>query len=229
MSEFAAVVFDVLGTVVDEERTTERETTEQFVAAGLDGAQAAEVARAWLARLSDLVGEAVARRAPWEPNDALRRRALHEALSPEDRAALGVERITHLETIGHRLEPWPDSPAALGRIAERRMVVALTNGNLSQSAAMSAAADLRWHCLLSADAVQAFKPDAAMYRLPLEQLDLVAEQTLFAAAHPWDLRGAREHGYRTAFIARPGAELPERPDEFDLRADSLAGLAELLA
>lgn len=229
MSEFAAVVFDVLGTVVDEERTTERETAERFEAAGLDGTRGVEVARAWLARMSDLVGEIAARRAPWEPNDAARRRALHDTLRADDRAALGEERVADLAMIGHRLEPWPDSPAALDRIAGRHMVVALTNGNLSQSAAMSASAGLRWHCLLTADAVQAFKPDAAMYRLPLERLALVAETTLFAAAHPWDLRAAREHGYRTAFVARPGAQLPERDDEFDLHVNGLAGLAELLA
>lgn len=228
MSEFAAVVFDVLGTVVDEDGTTERETAERFAAAGLDGTRGAEVARAWLARMGELVGAIAARDAPWEPNDAVRRRALLDTLTPEDRAALGEHGVTHLAKIGHRLEPWPDSPTALDRIAEHHMVVALTNGNLSQSAAMSATAGLRWHCLLSADAVQAFKPDAAMYRLPPEHLELDAGTTLFAAAHPWDLRGAREHGYRTAFVARPGAQLPEPDDEFDLHVDGLAGLAERL-
>ena len=49
------------------------------------------------------------------------------------------------------------------------------------------------------------------------------------AAHPWDLRAASEHGFRTAYIARPGAKRPSADDQFDLHADDLAALVESLS
>ena len=46
---------------------------------------------------------------------------------------------------------------------------------------------------------------------------------------PWDLRGAAARGYRTAYIARPGAVRPAADDRFDLEAADLHALADQLA
>lgn len=140
---------------------------------------------------------------------------------------LGAERLDRLSTIGLRLRPWPDSVAALDRIAGRATVVTLTNGDLRQSVRMSQAAGLRWHCLLTGDLVEAFKPDPRMYELPLQRLGLPGQPTWFVAAHPWDLRGARGHGYRTVYVARPD-EANQSDAEFDLHVEGLTELADRL-
>jgi 2-haloacid dehalogenase len=56
---------------------------------------------------------------------------------------------------------------------------------------------------------------------------------MLAAAHPWDLQGARDAGLRTAFVDRPleygpGSERREDPDADEAVAD-LRVLAERLA
>jgi hypothetical protein len=39
-------------------------------------------------------------------------------------------------------------------------------------------------------------------------VEVVVFDPLFVAAHPWDLRAAAEHGFRTAYVSRPAAERP---------------------
>ncbi len=48
------------------------------------------------------------------------------------------------------------------------------------------------------------------------------------AAHAWDLRGAQAVGMRTAYVRRPVGDPPVSTDSFDLHADGLDHLAELV-
>lgn len=223
----SALVFDVLGTVVDEDRTTREAVAEELGRAGLDVGAAGALATTWLDAMAAELGRVVAGERPWAPNDVLRRGGLEAALDPPLRAALGEEAVERLAGVGHRLEAWPEAPAALDRLAEAATLVALTNGDLRQTVAMAAHARLRFHCLLTGDLVEAFKPDPRMYALPVERVGLDPAATLFVAAHGWDLRAAADHGYRTCFVARPGADPGE--GGFDLVVDDLDGLADALA
>ena len=85
----------------------------------------------------------------------------------------------------HRLDPWPDSPAALGRLRELRTVAALSNADLPELADLSAHGGLAWHAVLSASSVRAYKPAPAVYDMALEQLGVAPEQAMLVAAHPW--------------------------------------------
>lgn len=129
---------------------------------------------------------------------------------------------------GHRLAPWPDSAAALATLARSFTVVALSNASLAQLASMFSAGGLTWHCVLSSELVQTYKPDPAVYDLALTRLGLAPEQTMMVAAHPWDLRAAASHGMRTCYVARPGEGRPADDDHFDLHAADLADLARIL-
>lgn len=82
---------------------------------------------------------------------------------------------------------------------------------------------------LSTGSVRTFKPAPAAYQYAIDALRLDPARTLFVAAHPWDLRAAAEHGFRTAYIARPGAQRPSADDRFDLHADDLTALVESLS
>ena len=88
---------------------------------------------------------------------------------------------------------------------------------------------ISWDAALSTGSVRTFKPAPAAYQYAIEALRLDPARTLFVAAHPWDLRAAAEHGFRTAYIARPGAQRPSTDDQFDFHADDLAVLVESLS
>jgi 2-haloacid dehalogenase len=236
----ATLIFDVLGTVVDEAGSVAAETARALATAGAGPAQADHVAAEWTRRVEALTGQVAAGEAPWRSNDALRRDALLEALRAAGpgglRPALAGDQalaehqalIDDLALIGHRLRPWPDSPRGLHALASHFTVVALSNASLAQLASMSAAGGLGWHCVLSAELTRAYKPDPSVYQMALDLLGLDPRHAMMIAAHPWDLRAAAGHGMRTGYIARPGEGTPAADDRFDVSATDLADLAQQL-
>jgi 2-haloacid dehalogenase len=219
------LLFDVLGTVVDERGSIAGECAAALAAAEVGAGQAELLAAAWQRRMDDLLAQVTAGIAPWRPHDTLRRESLHEAAADLALADLPASILDDLALSGQRLRAWPDAAAGLATLAARYAVVALSNATLAELAGMSAVNGLAWHCVLSAALVRAYKPDPAAYQMALDLLQLNPEQTLFVAAHPWDLRGAASQGMRTAYISRPGAGTPSAEDQFDLYATDLAGLA----
>jgi len=222
------LLFDVIGTVVDEGGTMRAEVAAELEAAGLAGpGRAGELAAAWEERSSSLTAE-LDRGGSWVSTDEVNARALADVLASGGggpAAALPAEAVRRLGLVGHRLRPWPDAAAALAALARRFTVVALSNGNLSMLASVSARGGLSWHAVLSAELVGARKPDPAVYRFALDRLALDPARTLMVAAHPWDLRAAAGCGLRTAYIERAGEGRPEPSDSFDLSCPDLAALA----
>jgi 2-haloacid dehalogenase len=222
------LVFDVLGTVVDEAGSLAAETAAALTAAGEDPGRGPQLTDEWTRRLDALTGEVAAGDAPWRSNDALRRAALHEAAAAAEPGGLPAAVFDRLALVGHRLRPWPDSARALQALTGGYTVIALSNADLAQLAGMFAAGGLAWHCVLSAELVRAYKPDPAVYRMALGLLGLDPAQTMMVAAHPWDLRAAAGHGMHTAYVSRPGEGVPAAGDHFDVYASSLAEFAQLL-
>ncbi len=233
-ADVGILVFDVLGTVVDEAGSIAAETARALAAAGAGQAAAQHVAAEWTRRVEALTGQIAAGEAPWRSNDALRRDALQEALRSTAQdglpPALASDRalLDDLALVGHRLRPWPDSPPGLHALAGHFTVVALSNASLAQLASMSAAGGLAWHGVLSAELTRAYKPDPAVYRMALDLLRLDPRHTMMIAAHPWDLRAAAGHGMRTGYVARAGEGTPAPDDRFDVYATDLADLAREL-
>lgn len=223
------LLFDVLGTVVDERGSIASECGRALAATPAGAAAAPQLAAEWLRRMDDLLADISSGSAAWRPNDALRRESLHEAAAAVGLAELPASTLDDLALAGQRLRPWPDSAAALRSLAANYAVVALSNATLAELTGMSAAGGLAWHCVLSAALIRAYKPDPAVYQMALDLLQLNPEQTLFVAAHPWDLRAAASHGLRTAYVARPGEQPPDAGDQFDVYATDLSGLAAAVA
>jgi 2-haloacid dehalogenase len=222
--EIDTLLFDTLGTVVDESGSMRAELAAALDQAGA-GERTQELAAAWEQRFAVLVG-AIVDGAPWRSTDDLNAEALADVL--RDGPRLPEATVRQLGLAGHRLRPWPDARAALGRLAQRFTIVALSNGNLSMLTDLFAFGGLSWHGVLSGELVHAYKPDAAVYRFALDRLALDPRRTLMVAAHPWDLRAAAAHGLRTAYIERAGEGEPDPSDRFDLTAPDLAALATRL-
>jgi 2-haloacid dehalogenase len=226
--EVDVLLFDVLGTVVDEAGSMRAELAAALDEAGQAGSErerAAELVDAWVVRFAELVA-LIREGAPWQSTDELNAQALAYVL--RDGPSLPEATVQRLALVGHRLEPWPDAVAALQRLARRFTIVALSNGNVSMLTDLFAGGGLTWHGVLSGELVQAYKPDPAVYRLAIDRLALDPHRTLMVAAHPWDLRAAAVHQLQTAYVQRAGEGEPEATDTFSLTVPDLATLAEHL-
>ena len=227
-SRLSVLIFDVLGTVVDERGSLRAATRAALQEAGEPDETSDALATAWMARTEELLDEAVG--GEYRPMDRLSREALEHAVKAAD-LSLDEDVLTALVAEGMRPKPWPDAAPGVGALADRFNVVALSNTTVLALAEITRRGGLRWTVALSSELVGAYKPDPSVYRRALELMRVEPDQALMVASHPWDLRAAAEQGMSTAFIAREGVEAAgsAEEDEFDLEAGTIAELAaELL-
>jgi 2-haloacid dehalogenase len=167
---------------------------------------------------------------PFEIIDELQRHGLAEAVGALGGQLPDVE-LVRLARAGHGLAPFSDTLAAFERLAVGHRMIGLTNAGLSQAMDMSWSAGLRWTTLVSAETVGAYKPDPRMYAYVVERLEVDPQQSLFVAAHPWDLDAAAGHGFRTAYVDRAGStasQLETYSGRYDFVIPDLTGLADRL-
>lgn len=219
-----ALTFDVFGTLLDWRSTIVR----AFRQSSLEG-DADELADDWRGRALAATQEVNQSRRPWTTFDGLHEATLGELLD-ERRLALGDESRAALVSAWHELDPWPGVAAALKTLRQGRVVAALSNGNVALLVDLARDADLRFDCLLSAELARAYKPEAEVYLMGVRLLGLEPSQVMMVSAHPFDLKGARAVGLRTAFIDRPLEYGPGSPPREDPEADiSIVDLQELAA
>lgn len=218
------MVFDVLGTMVDEPGG---------LLAGIQRA-APHTPPDEARRLVDLWQEHVAREQrrivegdrAFVSSDTLDREAAERVA--ESAGLTNATAIAQLATVGRRLEPWEDSVAGLARISTQFAVLGLSNASRASLLRLDAHAGLRWHVALSAEDTQTYKPAVAVYQRAVDVAACAPERLLMVAAHAWDLRGAQAAGMRTAHVRRPVGDPPTPEDTFDLQVDSLDELATVL-
>jgi len=218
------VVFDVLGTLVDEPSGLRAALREAIPA--LDEASAEELLTLWQRHVEheqQRIAEGHRAYVSTEiiDGEAARRVAGHAGLTDP-------EAVARLATAGRRLPPWDDSVAGLDRLAQQFPVLGLSNASRTTLPHLNAHAGLRWHQALSAEAVQAYKPAPEVYQFAIDTAGCPPERVLMVAAHAWDLRGAQAQGMRTAYVQRPVGDPPAHSDVFDGRFNGLEELATAL-
>jgi 2-haloacid dehalogenase len=219
-----AVVFDVLGTLVDEPSGLRAGILAAIPTAGDSVVE--ELLGLWQNHVEVEQQNILDGRRPYANSGILDREA---AQLIADRIGItDPTSVDALATIGHRLPPWPDSIAGLDRLAQRFPVIGLSNASRAALLRLNAHAGLRWNQALSAEAVQTYKPAPEVYRLAIETAACPPEQLLMVAAHAWDLRGAQALGMRTAYVQRPGGDPPTSSDAFDWHVQGLDQLAAVL-
>ena len=228
MDGVTTLIFDVLGTVVDEAGSIREDAGKTLREVGMGDERGADLLERAEERLDALLTEVIEGRRPWETHERLRRAAWVDAVAERGVGPLPGPVLDALAAACHRLRPWPEAPAALRTLARSFTVVALSNGDVAELVDLSSFAGLAWHGVLSGQFVRSYKPDPAVYRMALDMLAAAPERAMLVAAHPWDLRAAAEQGLATAYIARPDAARPRADDAFSMQAADLDDLARQL-
>lgn len=223
MPEIDALVFDVLGTLVDEPAGLRAGIRD--LDPSLDEPEVERLLSLWQQHI-DREQRHILDGGPYLPSHVLDEQA---ARLVADAAGVGdPAAVAALALAARRLPPWPDTVAGLARLADRFPLIGLSNASRTALLELNAHAGLRWHQALSAEDAQTYKPAPAVYRLAVTVSARPPERLLMVAAHAWDLRGAQSLGMRTAYVARPVGDPPTPADRFDLYAENLADLADKL-
>jgi 2-haloacid dehalogenase len=212
------VVFDILGTLVDDTAGL-RAALAEFVA---DAGRVEDLLALWSGHISTEHRRIVDRERAYTPGAVLDREAAQVVVDAAGLADPAV--VDTLARAARRRPAWPDSADALARLGADHELIGLSNADTTALLRMNASAGLRWHTALSTQAVGTYKPDPAVYRLAIDCAGRSPDRMLMVAAHAWDLRGAQRSGMRTAYLGRPGCDPPSADDRFDMHLDALADL-----
>jgi 2-haloacid dehalogenase len=125
-----------------------------------------------------------------------------------------------------RLEPYPEVPEALRSLAGRPLAI-LSNGTPGMLQALLEHAGLGgvFTTVLSADAVQTYKPSPSVYELAPVHLGIDAGRIGFVSSNSFDVIGAATYGFRSIWVNRSAAPLDQLGQPPQL---TVADLAELV-
>ncbi len=165
--------------------------------------------------------------------DVLHRQGLERLLPRFELQNLSDEVLADLTLVWHRLDAWPDVPAALARLSQKFWLAPVSNGNISLMIDLARRNKFPWDAILGAEIAQDYKRKAGVYLAACAAFDLAPAQCMMVAAHSNDLEAAAKLGLRTAHTARPdeygpntGEAVPTVPVDF--AAKNLADLADQL-
>ncbi len=232
-SNVKALLFDVFGTVVDWRSSLVRELSAFGKGRGItvDWVQFADD---WRGLYQPAMEEVRAGRRAWTILDTLHRESLLTLLERNGIRGLEPHEIEHLNTVWHRLDPWPDAVDGLLRLKRRYIIGTLSNGNIGLLVRMAKRAGLPWDVILGAETARAYKPLPECYQRNAALLGLEPSEVMLVAAHNNDLAAAARVGYRTAFVARrtehgPAQSIDMAADRaWDVVTDSFIGVAEAM-
>jgi 2-haloacid dehalogenase len=227
------LAFDVFGTVVDWRSSIIRELEEFGRTHGVQQDWPA-LADSWRAGYAPAMDRVRRGDLPWTRIDDLHRMILEELLGAAGVTSICVEDVDELNRAWHRLDPWPDTVSGLTRLKEKFTITTLSNGNMSLLTNMAKRAGLPWDCVISAELFHHYKPDPQAYLGCADLLGVPPDELMLVAAHPSDLRAARDAGLMTAYVDRPLEMGPNRPaqrvddGEFNYTATDFLNLADQL-
>ncbi|MBI1203006.1 MAG: haloacid dehalogenase type II [Rhodopseudomonas sp.] len=227
-----ALFFDVFGTLVDWRSSVAREARAILSPHGFDLDWLA-FADAWRGEYQPGMDEVRAGRIPFSKLDVLHRRNLERFLPRFDVNGLPDQVLHDLTLAWHRLDAWPEVPAALARLKARFRVAPCSNGNISLMVDLARRNNLPWDAILGSEIAGDYKPKPGVYLAACAALDLDPGHCMMVAAHSNDLASAAACGLMTGHIARPNEHGPGKGEPaptvpVDVAGNDLADLATKL-
>ena len=227
-----ALFFDVFGSMVDWRTSVARESEKILVPLGyrLDWTVFAD---AWRGEYQPGLEEVRSGRQAFAKLDVLHRQGLVRLLPRFDLQNLSDEVLDDLTLVWHRLDAWPDVPAALTRLKKKFWLAPVSNGNISLMVDLARRNNFQWDAILGAEIARDYKRKPAVYLASCAAFDLPPAQCMMVAAHSNDLEAASKLGLRTAHTARvneygPNTGEPAPTVKVDYAAKNLADLADKL-
>ncbi|WP_017379673.1 haloacid dehalogenase type II [Paenisporosarcina sp. TG-14] len=202
-----AFIFDVYGTLFDVHSLKK-------VCNDLYPEKGDEISQSWRAKqieyffLRQLMGN-------YEPFLKITHDALKYAIK-EHHEQLDEQNEKQLLEAYLQLSPYPEVQSVLKQLGHKQLVV-FSNGShdmldpLIQNSGLSNFFDYT----ISIDEVKQYKPTLTSYRHALDTLGVKREEVLFMSSNGWDISGAKNFGFQTAWINRnnlPTEELNLVPD-----------------
>jgi 2-haloacid dehalogenase len=232
LSGVRALFFDVFGTLVDWRTSVAREAERILGPLGhnLDWEAFAD---AWRDEYQPGMEEVRAGRLPFSKLDVLHRKNLERFAPRFGLGGLPDEMLHELTLAWHRLDAWPEVPAALARLKHQFLIAPCSNGNISLMVDLARRNNLPWDAILGAEVAGGYKPKPRVYLAACEAFDLKPAQCMMVAAHSSDLAAAATCGLRTAHIARPNEHGPGKGElaptvPVDVTGQGLDEIAEKL-
>ena len=229
-----AIAFDVFGTVVDWHGGIRAEAGALAAKHGVAG-DWAKFASDWRAGYPLAMNRVRNGELDWTRIDGLHRIILEQVAVEHGLGELPPAELDELNRAWHRLPAWPDTVEGLTLLKRGFTITTLSNGNFSLLTNMAKRAGLPWDCIISAELFHHYKPDPETYLGCADLLGIEPHELMLAACHPEDLRAAKQHGLRTAYIERPHehgqeARSPQvEQGEFDIVATDIVDLARQLS
>jgi len=227
-----ALFFDVFGTLVDWRTSVAGEAERILGNLGykLDWLAFAD---AWRGEYQPAMEEIRSGRQPFAKLDVLHRRNLVRLLPRFGLENLSDEVLDDMTLIWHRLDAWPDVPAAMTRLTRKFWLAPCSNGNISLMVDLARRNNLPWDAILGSEIAGDFKPQRRVYLAACAAFDLEPAQCMMVAAHSHDLAAAAKLGLRTAHTARVNEYGPNTGEaapkvQVDYAAKDLADLADKL-
>lgn len=204
-----AIAFDTGGTVLDWHSGLVRALHE------VAGTQASAVdahafANEWRRRtMAQIVGQ----QRPAFNMDDVHRSTLEECLTHFGLDRLDATQRQTLWRAWHRLDVWPDFPAAMTALRRLLPVVSFTMLPTALVIDVSRRNALAWDAIVSCEMIGVYKPHEEAYLTAARWLDVPPAEILMVACHNFDLNAAHKAGFRTAFVRRPDEWGPAGPPD----------------
>lgn len=133
----------------------------------------------------------------------------------------------------HRLDAWPEVPAALARLRENYFIAPVSNGNIALMVDLARRNGFFWDAILGAEVAGDYKPKPQVYYASAAAFGLAPDACMMVAAHSYDVAAAAACGLRSGHIARPNEAGPGKGESapsvpVDIAAADLAAFADAL-
>ncbi|KAK6066688.1 haloacid type ii [Seiridium cupressi] len=135
-----------------------------------------------------------------------------------------AEQLEDLVYLWHKLDAWPDSAAAIARLAKLGPVITLSDGSVGLLDALNKRNSLGFTDIWGSDTWTAYKPNPAVYEGAIAKLKLKPDEVALVAAHLGDLYAAKRCGMKAFYVERPFEERYSAEEVEKARSDGWVDL-----